>query len=356
MMSSPRRAALVRDPVGQYPAATVACFDPTCGELPRRKLDARRTVAFLEQLAAAGAPALLIGASTGQGHLRTVDELNEWFQVAATARRGDALLIALLRPEDGPQANRDLARLLAEHGYDVAFVRPGRDLKPGADDEIVAENMRPAVEAAAEAGLATGLYSIPDVSGVPLTPQAASRLVHSPAGAQIVAIKVTEADYDSSTLKFLQDERLTRLKIVQGWDPHLAQALRDGTRFDPQGRQRCGVTSGPMSMAVFQYLHLLQAADKGDWAEVAAAQEAVSQLFAAMQDDPRRFADLQRAKFVMGLGHPLTGTITEPQWQRLMAALRSLPRSADRVRLARSLDLMGDGPFHQELMALSAQG
>lgn len=353
-MDQPRREALLRDPVAHYPPATVACFDPTCGELPRRKLDAQRTVAFLEKLAEAGAPALLIGASTGQGHLRTVEELKEWFQVAATARRRKAMLIALLRPEDGPHVQRDLARLLAEHGYDVAFVRPGRDLPPGADDRMVAENMLSAVEAAAEAGLAVGLYSIPDVSGVPLRPEAACRLVQGPAGQRIVAIKVTEADYDASTLVFLRDVRLTRLKIVQGWDPHLARALQDGPRFDPQGRQRCGVTSGPMSLAIYQYLHLLTAAGQGDWAEVAAAQEAVSQVFAAMQDDPRRFADLQRAKFVMGLGHPLTGTVTEPQWQRVMAALRSLPRPADRVRLARSLDLMGDGPLHQELVALGA--
>lgn len=353
-MDQPRREALLRDPVGHYPMATVACFDPTRGDLPRRRLDAPRTIAFLEKLAAAGAPALLIGSSTGQGHLRTVNELKEWFQVAAAAQRGQAMLIALLRPEDGPQANRELARLLAENGYDVAFVRPGRDLPPEADDALVVENMRPAVEAAAEAGLAVGLYSIPDVSGVPLRPAAAVQLVQSPWGARIVAIKVTEADYDTSTLEFLRDERLARLKIVQGWDPHLARALRDGPRFDPQGRQRCGVTSGPMSLAIFQYLHLLEAAGQGDWAEVTAAQEAVRQLFAAMQDDPRRFADLQRAKFVMGLGHPLTGTVTEPQWQRLMDTLRSLPRPADRVRLARSLDLMGDGPLHQELAALGA--
>jgi hypothetical protein len=59
---------LLSDPITNYPAATVACFDPTTGELPRRGLDEERTVAFLEKLAAAGAPAVLIAASTGQGH------------------------------------------------------------------------------------------------------------------------------------------------------------------------------------------------------------------------------------------------------------------------------------------------
>src|SRR5438105_3963960 len=115
---------LLADPIANYPAATVACFDPTTGELPRRRLDAERTVAYLERLAAAGAPALLIAASTGHGHLRTIEELEEWFGIAISGRpRGPAfdkvrqwlpddiigsrpviggpVFSALLRPEDG---------------------------------------------------------------------------------------------------------------------------------------------------------------------------------------------------------------------------------------------------------------
>src|SRR6476659_9389329 len=105
---------LVSDPIASYPVATVACFDPTTGDLPRRRLDEQRTIEFLERLAAAGAPALLIGASTGHGHLRTAAELENWFRVAATANLGSAILTALLRPEDGPEQNRRLAGLLAE--------------------------------------------------------------------------------------------------------------------------------------------------------------------------------------------------------------------------------------------------
>ena len=45
---------LLADPIAHYPAATVACFDPTLGNLPRRSLNEERTVAFLEKLAAAG--------------------------------------------------------------------------------------------------------------------------------------------------------------------------------------------------------------------------------------------------------------------------------------------------------------
>jgi len=65
-----------------------------------------------------------------------------------------------------------------------------------------------------------------------------------------------------------------------------------------------------------------------------------------MQDDPQHFADLQRAKYIMGLGHPLTSTVSYAQAQHVLEILKGLPDSNDRMRLARSLDLMGDGPYH----------
>jgi dihydrodipicolinate synthase/N-acetylneuraminate lyase len=340
---------LLADPIAHFPAATVACFDPTVGGLPRRHLASQRTVEFLEKLAAAGAPALLIAASTGHGHVRTIEELTEWFNVASQANIGGALLTALLRPEDGPEANQRLSMLLAELGFAAVFVRPGKNLTRGATDEQVAANMQPVVEAAANAGMAVGLYSIPDVSGLPMTPAAAAACLKGRGGDRIVAIKVTEASYERSTLLFLRDKRLARLKIVQGWDPHLARALLDGPEHDPQHRQRCGVTSGPMSFAIYQYLHMMAAADSGDWDEVGRAQAAVTVLFQAMQDEPGKFADLQRAKHIMGLGQPLTGEVTGSQVERVFAALESLPRLDDRSRLARSLDLLGDGLYHQRL-------
>jgi dihydrodipicolinate synthase/N-acetylneuraminate lyase len=345
---------LIRDPIGSYPQATVACFDPTCGELPRRRLDEPRTIQFLEALAQAGAPAVLIGASTGHGHVRTTAELAEWFRVAAKAPIGTCVRSALLRPEDGRDENARLLDLLAELAYGVVFVRPGTNLDKNASDRSIADNMRPIVELASERGMAVGLYSIPDVSGWPMSPHAAAELVQGPGGDRIVAIKVTEANYDQSTLRFLKDPRLARLKIVQGWDPFMARALRDGPAHDAQGRQRCGVTSGPMSFAVHQYLHMFVAASRGDWDELAIAQTAVTVLFQAMQDDPGKFADLQRAKFIMGLGQPLTGIVTSDQVERVLSALHSLPRAADRQRLARSLDLMGDGPYHTELAHLTS--
>ena len=104
-----------------------------------------------------------------------------------------------------------------------------------------------------------------------------------------------------------------------------------------------------MSFAVFQYLHILSVAERGDWEEVAAAQAAVTALFCSMQDDPTKFADLQRAKYIMGLGHPLTGTVTPQQVERVLVALAELPRASDRDRLARSLNLMEDGPYRDQL-------
>lgn len=341
--------ALIADPIGRFPQATVACFDPTCGDLPRRRLDSARTVQYLERLSAAGAESFLIASSTGQGHLRTPDELAEWFDCAARARIGGGLLTALLRPEDGARANTNLLDALVERGYQAVFFRPGTDLASNASDDAVASQLMPLVGLAAERGLAVGLYSISDVSGMPLTPAATARVLAARGGENVVAVKVTERDYAASTARFLCDERLTRLKIVQGWDPHLGRALKDGPAHDPLGRQRAGVTSGLMAMSPFQYIHLMEAAGAGDWQEVEAAQAALDKLFRAMQDDAGHFADLQRAKVVMGLGQPLLSTISEAVCRRVVEAVAAVTRRSDRRRLAAGLDLMGDGPFHAVL-------
>jgi hypothetical protein len=55
----------------------------------------------------------------------------------------------------------------------------------------------------------------------------------------------------------------------------------------------------------------------------------------------------------MGLGQPLLGTVTTAQVEKVLAALEALPRRADRSRLARSLDLLGDGPYHDRLAKLA---
>lgn len=345
---------ILENPIDNYPAATVACFDPTCGDLPRRKLDEERLVRYLEKLAAAGAEAVLLAASTGHGHLRTVEELERWFEVAAQANAPALVRMALLRPEDGIEANRKLVALLREHAYPVVFIRPGTNLPAHATDTQIVANMSPLVEMIAEAGMAVGVYSIPDVSGVPLPATATEKLLDLPGGDKIVAAKITEADYLASTREYLLSPRLASLKIVQGWDPHLAQALSEGPRSNIENKQRVGVTSGPMSFAVYQYLYMLEAAQQHDWSELTLAQKAVTTLFEAMQDDPTKFADLQRAKFIMGLGLPLTSSLNTEKVEKVLTALEHLPRKSDQKRLARSLDLMGDGPYHERLAELYA--
>jgi hypothetical protein len=242
-----------------------------------------------------------------------------------------------------------MASLLKQHGYPLVFVRPSNKLQTTAADDEIADNMQPLVEAAAKLELAVGIYSIPDVSGMPLSANAAAKLVAGPGGDSIVAAKITEANYQTSTLEYLEHPELKHLKIVQGWDPFLERALREGPAHDPQGRQRCGVTSGPMSLAVYQYLHIFESAGLEYWEEVELSQQAVTMLFESMQDNPRQFADLQRAKYIMGLGHPLTSEVTPEQVDRVFTALAAVPRQEDRARLARSLDLMGNGPYHQRL-------
>lgn len=340
---------LLSNPIEHYPQATVAAFDPTCGEMPRRQLDQSRTRQFLEKLSIAGTEAVLIASSTAQGHLRSLDELVAWFRCAAEAKTGNMKLIGLLRPEDGLVACEHLMDVLTDCGYPIVFLRPGNDLPSGADSKRVADSLAPLVQAAAKRGLAVGLYSISGVSGLPLMPEAVAELLGRPGGENIVAVKVTESDYQNSTMKFLIHPALKRLKIVQGWDPFLSQALQDGPHFDVHGRQRVGITSGMMSLGVYQYLYMLEQAEARNWAELNRAQSSVTPLFCAMQDDPQQFADLQRAKFLMGLGHPVLSKVTEEQVKRLLNALSGIENSEDRSRLSRSLDLMRDGPFHQQL-------
>ena len=200
-------------------------MDPTSGNLPRRSLNGPANLRFLEHLAQIGVPAVLIGSSTGQGHLRTIQELEQWFRSSSEAELHDSVRVALLRPEDGLQANSHLLSVLEKLGYPIVFIRPGTDLPGRASDAEVVENMLPIVEQAARFGFAVGVYSIPDVSGLRLTPNAVAELLTAESGECIVAVKVTEPNYETSTLQFLRHDALKHLKIVQGWDPHIVRAL-----------------------------------------------------------------------------------------------------------------------------------
>ena len=100
-----KAAHILKNIIENYPRDTVACFDPVKGNLPRRKLDEDKLVAYLEKLAKNGAGAVLIAASAGGGHLRTVDELDAWFRASCKAKLGKTVKIGLLRPEDGIKDN-----------------------------------------------------------------------------------------------------------------------------------------------------------------------------------------------------------------------------------------------------------
>ena len=196
--------------------------------------------------------------------------------------------MALLRPEDGTRRQPAAARTRRQARISRRVLPPSNWVAARCDQHQVIADMRPLVAAAAEmATWRSGCTRFRMSAVLPLCYGAAAALVDSAGrGADVVAVKVTEADDDPSTARYLADARLARLKIVQGWDPHLARALReDGGRV--------GVTSGPMSLAIHQYQHLLKAAERGEWDEVHAAMTAAATMFAAMQDDPKRFADLQ---------------------------------------------------------------
>ena len=104
-----------------------------------------------------------------------------------------------------------------------------------------------------------------------------------------------------------------------------------------------------MSFASVSYYSILRAANSGDWDFVQRTQAVVSHVFAAMQDDPGKFADLQRAKVMMGLGQPITREVTSEQIERVFAALDELPATGQKWTLLASLRLLPDGPYDERL-------
>ena len=72
-------------------------------------------------------------------------------------------------------------------------------------------------------------------------------------------------------------------------------------------------------------------------------------MMRSMQDDPTKIADLQRAKFVMGLGHPINRKIEPAQAKRILTALAALPRKQDQKRIIKGLNLLGDCIYANEL-------
>lgn len=318
--------SIINHPVENVPSWTVALFDPTSGDLPRRQLDEQKSKDYLQAIANAGAPGVLLAASTGWGHARNFAEHKHTLAVAGEVEVNNCIKQALIRIEDPLEENISLINELKSWGYGIVWTRRGSNLPVGASDEIVTEHMLPLVRAAVRAEMPVGIYSISTVDGAPLTASAAKMLLSklSPAEAQfLVAIKITEPVFENSTLQYLQEPAFDHKKIVQGWDAFYAEALQQGLRTN--GHNHCGATSGAAACMVYAYKAMYEATLKNDWEKLAAIQSVVSKVFFSMQGaDKSIFPDLQIAKWVMGLGHPLTDERTANDAARLLKTLHEL--------------------------------
>jgi dihydrodipicolinate synthase/N-acetylneuraminate lyase len=357
------RKAILSDPIRAMPPWTVALFDPTTGDLPRRTLDRTGLELYSRAIVQAGAPGVLVSSSTGWGHVRTFEEHRETLKTVGRTVLEGTVKQALLRIEDPLIDNIRLIRELKDWDYGILWTRRGRNLPPEATDREVAEHLLPLAREAAENEMPMGVYSISTVDGAPLRASAARSLVErlGPQDAKIlVAVKVTESDFETSTRAYLDEPALAKKKIVQGWDAFYARAIQAGEQ--PDGSNRCGATSGAAACMVhaFREMHRLSAAR--DWDSLARLQKTVAAVFWSMQGaDKTRFPDLQIAKWVMGLGHPLTETRGGLQAERLLSVLEFTGRGpetrADVLLILESLLIMGNAgpyrsPVYDRLVAL----
>ena len=168
----------------------------------------------------------------------------------------------------------------------------------------------------------------------------------------MVAVKITEPEFESSTQKYLHESAFNNKKIVQGWDAFYARALKEGKR--PDGTNHCGATSGAAALMVYAYKAMYEATLSSDWKKLADVQEVVSQVFLSMQgEDKTKFPDLQIAKWVMGLGHPLTETRSKKNAEILLNVLEKLSADVHAVPylnlILDSLLIMNKKGYHSPL-------
>ncbi len=357
------RRALMEDPLRNMPAWTVALLDPTMGNLPRRRLDDLATRHYAEAIAHAGAPGVLWASSTGWGHKRTFGEIVHWLEIGSQVQLGKTISQALLRIEDPLADNRLLLQAMRDWNYAMVWTRRGSTLPADASDAAVADYIMPLIELAVEHEMPIGLYSISTVDGAPLTVDV-GRLLLQKLGKKhshyLVAVKITEADFDNSTMAYLREPAFRHRKIVQGWDEHYARAMQVGHMAD--GSFHCGATSGAAACMVKAYRAMYQRTLQHDWAGLARIQKAVSGVFLSMQgEDTSKFPDLQIAKMVMGLGQPLTEERTMADGDRLVRTVEQLAHHTDTREgaqlIAASLLLMNRtepwiSPFYDRLHRL----
>jgi hypothetical protein len=296
--------------------------------------------------------------------VRTLEEHRETLEVGGAIDLGHTIKQALLRIEDPLDYNMDLMAELKAWDYGVVWTRRGSNLPPEADDELVVENLLPLAREAARIGMPLGIYSITTVDGAPLKVSAGKLLLERLGNEQarhIVAVKITESDFESSTKNYLKAQAFRNRKIVQGWDAFYARALKEGNRVD--GTNQCGATSGAAACMVHAYKAMYDKAMVGDWQGLSGIQEMVSKVFFSMQgEDKTVFPDLQLAKRAMGLGHPLTEDRSLEQVEGLVNTIEELDRmypGNEALRLiAESLLLLGDeagytSPFYERLSPMA---
>ncbi|MEM9674966.1 MAG: hypothetical protein ACFB15_17890 [Cyclobacteriaceae bacterium] len=352
MSTQALRESMIANPLQHVPAWTVAAFDPTEGDLPRRSLDQKGLQHYLTALSEAGAPGVLLAASTGWGHARTFEEHQATLIAAGNLPLPNCIKQSLLRIEDPLKDNVSLLRKLQQLDYGIVWTRRGSQLLPKASDEEVADYMLPLVREATQMNLPVGIYSISTVDKAPLKVGAAKLLLQKlgdELARRVVAVKITEPNFENSTLTYLNDPVFVNKKIVQGWDEFYGRALREGT--DEEGVQHCGATSGAAACMVYAYQVMYQAAQKNQWDKLAQIQQVVSKVFYSMQGvDKNLFPDLQIAKWMMGLGHPLTESRSSDDAQPVLDTLAKLARSSNPEHVQLIIDsllIMQDHPNYQ---------
>jgi len=107
-----------------------------------------------------------------------------------------------------------------------------------------------------------------------------------------------------------------------------------------------------MAYCQHQYKYMLDHCDEKNWEEVKRTQRSVTAMWDALSDDPTKVPDLQRAKCAMGLGHVINREIKKDDAERLIVAIEGQENAGDRERLAKSVNLMGEGPYADRLSKL----
>jgi dihydrodipicolinate synthase/N-acetylneuraminate lyase len=245
-----------------------------------------------------------------------------------------------------------LIRKISNWQYGIIWSRRGSHLSPKASDSEVAKGLYQFAQTAIDNGIPFGVYSISTVDGAPLTAESVvilNKMLGKEGSQYLVAIKITESDFESSTIKFLNCNELQNKKIVQGWDSFYKRALQAGLLMG--GRNRCGATSSAAACMVKAFNQMYIQSLAKNWEEVEKIQNVVTTVFLSMQgEDKTKFPDLQIAKKVMGLGDPLTEERTIEEAENLIKTIERLANNPDTeygaVLVAQSLLLMGkDTPY-----------